>query len=340
MPLRSRRRWRWLLSVLVVTVYAGTGRPVRAQEVAELQRHYSGKTLWDAGAGILRFESSGRVGFPGPEVGSTIWNVPADVRKIVLGDGVRVEAAFTVRASLDIEGAGPASSEIYGTRQAALLHGLGVDHDGGCMPYSAVYGNGSGTVVNVRNLTSRDPIGFHFVGRGGAVFHLEHVAALDDRGGFYNHSDGIQAGKGTTVADSFFSTGDDVIKVYADMTVTDTTIEMIRNAVPIQLGWDSYGDGARGVFRNLKVVGNSGRNNDHPVIAAQAGRYRKELVFEGVEIKNPTASLFRFNDPRAEVSVRMDGADVSVARYASALKAASELTVCGRRDQAESFHCR
>ncbi|MDE2293649.1 MAG: hypothetical protein KGL53_16325, partial [Elusimicrobia bacterium] len=185
--------------------------PAAAQSVPELLSRYSGRARWDPGSGTLRFESSGRVSFdaPGPE--ASIWKVPPAVRRIAIAGGVRVEAAFTVVSSLDIVGEGR-SSEIFGTDQPALLHSLGLDHGGGCMPYSAVFARGGpAVVVNIRHLTSRDPIGFHFTGAGGAVLHLDGVAAIDDRGGFYNHSDGIQAGKGSTVADSLFSTGDDVI---------------------------------------------------------------------------------------------------------------------------------
>jgi hypothetical protein len=307
-----------------------------AQEVPDLLSHYSGRAAWDEGSGTLEFQSSGRVDFGRADERSTIWEVPARVKRIVIGANVRVEAAFTLSSSAEIAGRG-ATSEIFGTASPALLHGLGLDHGGGCMPYSAVYAQGP-AVVTVRDLTSRDPIGFHFTGRG-AVFHLDHVAAIDDRGGFSNHSDGIQAAKGTTVTGSYFRTGDDVIKVYNDITVEDTTIEMIRNAVPVQLGWGSYGDGARGTFKNVTIIGDSGRDADFPVIAAQAGTYRKTLVFEDLKVSNSKASLFKFNDPGADVSVTIDGAQISVGRYSSVLKASGRRVICGRQDEGASFSC-
>jgi hypothetical protein len=312
--------------------------PAAAQSVPELLARYSGRAAFDAATGTLRFQTSGRVGFGAGGPDGSIWRVPPEVRRIVIAGGARVEAAFTAESSLDIAGEGR-SSEIFGTLQPALLHSLGLDRGGGCMPYSAVYARGRGVVVGVSRLTSRDPIGFHFTGADGAVLHLDDVAAIDDRGGFSNHSDGIQAGKGSTVSRSFFSTGDDVIKVYNDITVEDTTIEMIANAVPIQLGWGSYGDGAVGRFRNLTITGDSGRNKTHPVIEAHAGAYRKQLLFEGLKIENRTASLFNVPDPSSQVAVRADGADIDVARYADALAGPGPRLICGREDAAAAFHC-
>jgi hypothetical protein len=310
-----------------------------AQEVSELRASYSGQARWDASSGTVDFVSSGRVHFGKPDLQAEIWVVPPQVKKIVLESGVRVQGALTLSASADIVGQGPGASQIYGTPEPAALHSRGLDGSGGCGPYSAVLASGKDVVVNIRGLTSLDPIGFHFTGAGGAVLHLDHVAAVDDRGGFYNHSDGIGAGRGSTVADSYFSTGDDVIKVYADITVTDTTIDMIRNAVPIQLGWGDYGDGAVGTFKNLKIVGVSGRDDDHAVIAAQAGSYRKALLFDGLSVDNPTASLLMLDDPGATVSIQIDDANISVARYASALKASVKSDICGDDARRALYRC-
>lgn len=322
-------------AIVFLSLVAGGAR---SQEVSTLQSHYSGRVRWNEAGGVLAFESSGRIDFGRPDLRATIWEVPPQVKKLVLERGVRVEGAFTISASVTVEGKGR-ESEIFGTPMPAALHDRGLDHDGGCMPYSAFYATGGDTHVTVRNLTSRDPIGFHFTGQGGAVFDLDGVAAIDDRGGFYNHSDGIQAGPGTMVKNSFFSTADDVIKVYGNISVADTTIVMIPNAVPIQLGWGSYGDGAQGTFTNLQIVGDSGRNADKAVIAAHSGTYKKTLTFHGLFILNGQASLFEFNDPGASVDVLIDQANITVARYAGALKAAGHRSICGGDAESSVYRC-
>ena len=313
---------------------------VHAQSIEAITSHYSGRLEWQANSGTLQFLSSGRIDFARPDFRSSIWEVPVEVKRIVLERGVRVEAAFTTHSSLDIEGQGPEQSEIFGTPTPALLHNAKLDQGGGCVPYSAIYAEGKDVVVNVRNLRSLNPIGFHFTGHKGAVMHLDHIEAIDDRGGVSNHSDGIQAGPGSTVSNSYFATGDDVIKVYNDITVTDTTIRMILNAVPVQFGWGSYGDGAHGTFRNLRIVGNSGRNKDFPVFNAHAGVYRKTLEIDGLEIDAPQSTLFRFNEPKANIDISIRNARIRVGRYGDQINAGGERHVCDSLDQRNTYDCK
>ncbi|HEX5126794.1 MAG TPA: hypothetical protein VFW00_08635 [Rhodocyclaceae bacterium] len=311
-----------------------------AQSVADLATHYSGKIEWHADSGTLRFASSGRIDFARPDYRASIWEIPIEVKRVLVAEGVRVEAAFTSFHSLDIEGESSTRSEIFGTASPALLHDAKLDDGAGCVPYSAVYAVGKGVVVNIRQLRSINPIGFHFTGKDGAVMHLDHIEAIDDRGGVHNHSDGISAGPGTTVSNAYFSTGDDVIKIYNDITVTDTTIRMIRNAVPIQFGWGSYGNNATGILKNIRIIGDSGRNKDFPIINAQAGVYRKTVEIDGLEVDNPQATLFRFNNPDAQLDINLSNALIKVGRYGDHTTALGKRLICGSEDARNRYDCR
>ena len=100
---------------------------------------------------------------------------------------------------------------------------------------------------------------------------------------------------GSTVKNCFFSSGDDIIKVYHDIYVENTTIEMIRNTVPIQFGWGSYGSGAKGIFKNLAIKGAKGRESTgNAIIDARRGTYDKTLEFDGLVIDAPNSVLVNF----------------------------------------------
>ena len=141
------------------------------------------------------------------------------------------------------------------------------------------------------NLTMLNPYSF-FVRSFAQEAHLKDCTFLDYRGGGGNHSDGFAGGDGSTVDGCYFATADDAIKLYDDITVTNTTIEMVQNCVPIQLGWGDYPDGAVGTFKNLTIVGSRGRtNSDNAVISGRRGKYTVTLHIDGLHVRNPNAVL-------------------------------------------------
>ncbi len=267
---------------------------------------YSGNTHWDSASGTLTYKSNGTL--PNTHHG---WNVPSQVKKIVIGAGVRVNGRFDITHTMEVQGENRNSSVLFGTP----LQGYNKNNDGCGECKSAVRGEGN-IVVTVKNLTSLNPYGFHFTGKKGAKFVLDSVNAIDDRDGHGNNSDGISAAGGSVVRNCYFESGDDIIKVYADIEVIDTHIKMVTNTVPIQFGWGSYGSGARGVFRNLKVSGNSGRGAaDNALISGRSGTYNKEILIDGLDYQNSNGSVIVFREARGNADIEIKNAKIDVAKF-------------------------
>lgn len=284
--------------------------------------NYTGTSHWRASTGTLTFLTAGRL--PNTHHG---WTVPTQVKKIVIAAGVRVNGRFNVRHTMEIAGDNRKTSTLFGTNE----QGYNKKNDGCGLCKSAVLGEGNITVT-VRNLTSLNPYGFYFTGKQGAKFLIDAVDAIDDRGGHGNNSDGVSAANGTIVRNSYFETGDDVIKVYSDILVENTTIKMVTNTVPIQFGWGNYGSGARGTFRNLRVFGTSGRGAaDNAMISARTGRYDKTIDIDGLTLENPNGvvMIFREAQGRADITIKNAKIDVKNFRGSSwSMNVSPE--VCGR----------
>ena len=321
-----------LLSVLKIDL-------ATAQSVTALKDAYSGAVTWDESTKVLSFTSSGELNFPDrQDFMERRWDVPADVKTIHIAANVQVTGFFFVSSNLTIQGEDQKSSVIYGTPEVDLLRRKGLDKVGGrSTVYSAILAKGNLT-VHINNLTVLDPYGFMFTGKDGAVMHLYGVRGIDDRGGEHSHSDGISAANGSTVRECYFEAGDDVIKVYADIYVENTTIHMIRNSVPIQFGWGNYGSGATAVFRNLTITGDSGRGGTgNAIVNARYGYYDKTLIFQGLKIDNPNSTLFDLNNEPSNdkpggghLAVRMDDVQIQVKEFAKRWNMEVDLEICGK----------
>lgn len=264
----------------------------KADDPLNIFGHYSGGLDWDTKTKTLRFTSSGVISFPENEVKSFIWYVPKVVKSIVINKGVTVNGGFHTYDDIVIKGEDRKTSVVYGTETRSWPQKNGIK----AFLISSFEAHAG--IMTIQNLTSLHPRSFHVRGLD-AVVHLKNADFIDTRGGSGNHSDGIAAGDGSTVDNCYFETGDDVIKVYNDITVTNTTINMVKNAVPIQLGWGDYPDGAVGTFKNLKIIGNSGRGNpngSNPIISGRTGKYTVTLHIDGLVIDNKTASLVNLFD--------------------------------------------
>ncbi len=309
---------------------------VQAQSVATLQQSFSGKCVWEAQAGHFLFLSSGRIDFKRDQEMSGIWNVPEEVKRITIAVNTRVTGQFTLKHSCTIAGADEKTSILYGTDTAGLLHDKGMDGGGRCLPYSAILGWGK-IAVTVTNLTVLNPLTFMWTGADGARFHLEHVRGLDNRGGWHNHSDGLQAAKGSTIRDCYLECGDDAIKVYNDMLVENTTIKMIQNCVPIQLGWGSYGNGARGVFRNVTIIGERGRGRTPAVIEGNQGSYHKTIEITGLVISNANAAMVRLKEEGMELDLTVKHADITLKAFFDNSKGISRSEINGSKEKKNNY---
>ncbi|RXP62690.1 hypothetical protein EC396_02940 [Lutibacter sp. HS1-25] len=295
-----------------------------------LEDFYSGEIKWDKATGTVTFMTSGKIFFPSEGLIGFIWNVPTKVKQIIIKENVTVDGAFHTFSDCTISGENRKTSILYGLEEQAWANNNNLT----AYKISSIECH-NGTLT-VSNLTSLNPRSFHVRGNAGAI-HLKDADFIDNRGGHHNHSDGIAAGDGSTVDNCYFETGDDVIKVYSDITVTNTTIKMVQNAVPIQLGWGNYSDGAVGTFKNLKIIGDSGRGNpdqSNPIICGRTGKYAVTLNIDGLIIDNPTASMVNLfddnNDGVYEKTVKGTLKNVQISnirRYSNQLKGNDELKI-------------
>lgn len=300
--------------VVVVTLLMMVSLHAHAQSVELLRKAYSGKTEWNPSSGRFTFRSSGVIDFKREKEMSGIWTVPENVSVISISAATRVSGQFTFHANCTMVGEDQKTSIIHGTDIPGLLHKKKLDKGGGCIPYSAVLGHGKIT-LHIQNLTTLNPIGYMWTGKSGAKLHLEGVRGIDDRGGWHNHSDGISAAAGSTVRNCHIETGDDAIKLYRDILVENTTIVMIQNCVPIQLGWGSYGDKAKGVFNNLTIIGKKGRGKPPAVIVGRKGTYQKTIEIDGLSINNPNAALVSLYESGMKLDLTATGANISVKQF-------------------------
>jgi hypothetical protein len=317
------------LFLLLVTTAAAA-----AQVVEQLAPHFSGKFDWDRASGTLRFTESGEINFAKAGLKSFIWEVPVAVKHIRIAPGVTVNGAFHTRADIAIAGEDRKTSMVYGTDEQRWSQNRGIK------AFTICTFQNFGGVMTISNLTSLNPRGFHVRGWDNVV-HAVSSDFLDLRGGHHNNSDGFEGGNGSTVHDCYFESGDDIIKVYHDVTVTDTTIKMITNSVPIQLGWGNYSDGAVGSFRNLTVLGTGGRANEgNAIISGRTGRYKVTVNIDGCRIENPNATLVSLREDSMTLRGEITNAHIRLKAYAGEFrKGTNLLTVCGSSEQKAAYDC-
>jgi hypothetical protein len=305
-----------------------------AQSLEQLQSAYSGKLAWDKVAATVRFTESGAINFTNVGVRSFIWQVPPEVKQVRLAKGVTVNGAFHSKASVTIAGEDRKTSVVHGTEEQAWSQNRGIE------PFTICTFQNFGGVMTISNLTSLNPRGYHVRGWDNLV-HAVSCDFVDRRGGYHNNSDGFEGGHGSTVHDCYFESGDDIIKVYHDVTVTDTTIKMIINSVPIQLGWGNYSDGAVGTFRNLRVLGSGGRGNEgNAIISGRQGRYQVTVNIDGCHIENPNGTLVSLREDTMTLRGAITNANIKLKGYAGEhQKGTNLLTVCGTLERKAAYDC-
>lgn len=296
----------------------------------KIQENYSGKISWNSTTKTLTFLTSGEINFKNQGDKSFIWQVPKVVQKIIIAENCTVNGAFHTYADIEIVGDNRKTSILYGTE----IQSWSQKHK--IKPYTLSSFESHKGKMTIQNLTSLNPRSYHVRGLGSQV-HLKNADFIDNRGGVHNHSDGIAAGDGSTVDNCYFETADDVIKVYNDITVTNTTINMIKNAVPIQLGWGNYPNNAVGTFKNITIIGDSGRGSPYksnPVIAGRSGAYTVTINIDGITIDNPKGSMVNLwddkNDGKYEKTLKGTIKNLTIKNlktYSTQLKGYDELVL-------------
>lgn len=320
-----------IFNLIIVVFFA---QLIHAQTVPELIESYSGKAEWNAEKSELTFTSAGVITFENKGLPKQhFWNVPKDVKTVVIEADVRVVGAFHTQADCTIKGKHRKTSMVYGTDIRNWAQTNEVKAFRHCQ-----FQNLGGTLT-IQNLTSLNPFGFHVRGEGNLVM-VSDCDFIDNRGGAGNHSDGIEGGDGSLIENCYFETGDDVIKVYHDLTVKNCTINMIQNAVPIQLGWGNTGDDT-GTFINLTIIGNSGRgNDDRAIIVGRSGEYTKTINIQGCNIKNPNASWISLRGEKMVVNGEVSNATIEIEKHWSKYaEGKSNMVICGNTKKLNKYEC-
>ncbi len=319
---------------LSICLFLATTLAIYSQSIEELQKAYSGKVIWNTENQEITFATGGIITFLDKGTPKQhFWNVPAVVKRITIEADVRVVGAFHSEADLTIRGKHRKTSMVYGTDFTTWAQKNNVKAFRHCQ-----FQNFGGTFT-IQNLTSLNPFGFHVRGEGNKVM-VSDCDFLDNRGGSGNHSDGIEGGDGSVIENCYFETGDDVIKVYNDLTVKDCTIKMVKNAVPIQLGWGNTGNDT-GNFYNLTIIGDEGRgSDDHAIIVGRSGQYTKTINIYGCRIINPNASWASLRETGMTLKGEVTDATIKVARYWSRYKEGHcEMKICNTIHEQAEYSC-
>lgn len=305
------------------------------QSVQVLQGNYTGNTTWNESTGTLTFSKSGTMNFQNRELlYNNVWTIPENVKHVVIGKNVTVTGEFYANYNCLIEGMDWETSIVFGTSQQNYLN-----QSRGFSAISSADSKEREVILKLKRLTSLNPKVYHITGSYLGVIHMDSVRVIDNRGGRYNNSDGFGGAKGSTVKNCYFETGEDVIKIYADILVENTTIKMIEFAVPIQCGWGDYGSGITATFKNLKIIGNEGREPEYAIIEARQGDYTKNIIIDGFTVENPNASMFRLQQEGSTINANITNANISLKKYGAIVEAKGTRTICGSTEKLTEYNC-
>ena len=325
------------------------------ESVSELADHYSGTTSWDASTGTITFTGTGTINFPSKKGDGTdkrnhlkqnFWLVPTNVKHIIIDANVTVTGAFHFNGTCVVEGKNRKTSVVFGTNKAGWTEGgneFGTDPDE--WYYCQFQNEAKGGTLTIKNLTSLNPFAYH-IRAWNVKATVLNCDFIDNRGGHSNHSDGFTGGDGSLVDNCYFETGDDIFKVYFDYTVSNCTIKMIQNTVPIQLGWGSYSNGSIGTFKKLTIYGSSGRGADENAIIAASynGSYTVTVNMDSCDIQNTNASWLSM---RGTTKVKGDvtNSNIKLGRFWCTKRntGSSEMVICetqtGAGTTETNFNC-
>lgn len=268
-----------------------------------------------------------------------VFNVPEQVKKIVINSGVTVNGRFAFTHDCTIEGEDGDTSVIYGTDEVKYSRNrksFGGENWQTPWLFCGINVNDEATVY-VKNLKIEDPFGYCIGGyKCGAVIHCEKVKFIDDRSfGDQNNSDGFIAQDGSSLKDCFMSIGDDFIKLYHNMAVENVTCEWKHFGAVFQLGWgkedvadDVDDQNVTESIKNISVYspqispyesGTLFYNKYMQGIFAFNGADNEktaELNVDTINVDSPGGNLFgKLNCPKATVIVNMDKANIDTNKF-------------------------
>ena len=318
-----------LLLALAISYMA---KPI--EPVVDFIAHYTGNCTWIASTKTLEIGSSGELRFANKGTKDFIWAVPDTVSKIFIKSNVTVDAAFHINGDIMIQGEDRNTSVIFGTDTQAwpLVNGL----EGSEQNYAQIMADESKWkyfVTRIDNLTILNARSYA-VRCWDRPAHMSNCNVIDNRGGWKNHSDGFEGGHFSTITNCYFETGDDVIKIYKDLTVKNCTIKMILNSVPFQFGWGTYGL-CRAEIENVTIIGNSGRGEwegSAPIFQWQGGSDKRTVIMKDCHFDVPHASLFDLNPSGGGLDLTISNSYINVQKYAYQLNAWGKRTICGENE--------
>lgn len=271
-------------SLLILFAVLSVSSDVLAQPAIE----YSGKTEWDQQTGTLTFCSSGSM--PTTKEGF-FWNIPSEVKRIVIDANVRVTGGLRVlyrkkQNPLFIIGEDRETSVIFGTAEEGWTSKNQVPENDK-WKYSCISVT-EDAVVHISNLTALNPRGYLVSGYANeAVLHVSSCSLLDTRTGNNNNSDGFAGSAGSSLKDSLISTGDDAIKIYHDITIERVTIEQHRNGAPLQFGWGGESKVVNARIKDLVIKGvdPEHRYNMAPLTWERGQGGVRNLKIDGLDVR-------------------------------------------------------
>ena len=299
------------------------------QSVTELQNSYSGTTNWNAASHTLTFTTSGTINFNKPDYKSYFWDVPQEVSTIIINANVTVTGAFHTYYNCTVRGMNRSTSIIFGDNEQRWALNRDLE------PWKYCQFENLGGVLTVENLTVLNPFAYCIRGWG-TVCHTRNCDYIDNRGGWYNHSDGIMGGHGSTIDNCYFELGDDVLKCYFDMTITNVTINMIQNSVPFALGWNNYQD-SNIKASNITIFGTWGRAQVRPIFQWKAGADLRTILIDGLYVDNPTATLFDLVG-EGSLNLEIKNAQINVKTYGTS-SFPRVRRICGTETQSNTYNC-
>ena len=324
----------------IITVYP--------QSISELKTSYSGTVNWDSNSNTLYFLTTGTIFFknktgqgdnPENDHKNHFWEVPKEVEKIIIGKNVTLTGAFHTYSDIIITGLDRKTSIIFGTNIESWADKNNPGNEDLNEWYYSQIQNFNG-VLMLENLTLLNPFSY-FVRGFGPVVHVKSCDFIDNRNGHGNHSDGFCGGNGSTVTDCYFECGDDVFKAYYSYDVTNCTIKMRDNAVPIQLGWGNYSNGAVCNFKNLKIFGNSGRrSSDNAVISGRKGTFEVTINIDGLEVDNPNAVMVSLWDNSMTLNGTITNARINIRKYSDRHQSGIDnMIICNQKARTNRYNC-
>lgn len=297
---------------------------------------------WNEASGVFTFRQS--VNFSSNatadnDIDGFYWEVPQEVKKIIVDANVTITGGFRFRDEIIIEGVERSTSRIFGTNSKSWALGpdgqnnsscgnrLGDDraHDCEKWNYGAISSHrteaNKNAVFTIRNLTLENPRTYAITTFDQKLV-VDNVHIVNTREGndYKSNSDGIGGGAGTVISNTKIDTWDDGVKLYRNTTLKNVTIIHNANGAPLQLGWGAKGATQHSID-NVKIISAEEGPTKHNLTAISAsltsGSVDATLVLEGkglaIDLVSVRSGLtIRTGDPLPLVWLKSSGAKLSI----------------------------